>query len=203
MGQMDTAGVFDSMKNTGIIEDVRKKGIEWVFVTPVDNPLMELIDPIFVGVAKKEKYNAIGKSILRIDPSQKQGVFCLKDNKVNVMEYTEIPKELMEKKNQDGSLYFRYAHINCNMFSVDTIDKLLASDIPYHIANKKCTYMDLDGKIVKPDVTNCYKYEKFIFDYFPYIDKIGIYVVERSKEYEPIKASADKARAAYLNKNNL
>lgn len=197
---MDMAGVFDSMKNTGVLEDVRKKGIEWIFVTPVDNPLMELVDPIFIGVAKLGNYNALGKSIVRVDSSQKQGVFCLNNNKVNVMEYTEIPKNLMEKKNQDGSLYFRYAHINCNMFSLNTIDKLLQIGIPYHIANKKCKYMNLDGNIVEPEMPNCYKYEKFIFDYFPHIKNAGIFVVERKEEYEPIKANADKAREAYINK---
>ena len=197
---MDMAGVFDSMKNTGVLEDVRKKGVEWIFVTPVDNPLMELIDPIFIGVAKEEKLNAIGKSIVRTDPTQKQGVFCLNNNKVNVMEYTEIPKDLMEKKNEDGSLYFRYAHINCNMFSLNTIDKMLAIDIPYHIANKKCKFLDFNGKIVEPSEPNCYKYEKFIFDYFPHIEKFGVFVVERKEEYEPIKANADKAREAYINK---
>lgn len=196
-------GVFSSLKNTGMLDDIKKNGVEWIFVTPVDNPLMELIDPIFVGVAKKGKYNAIGKSIERIDSTQKQGVFCLKNNKINVMEYTEIPKELMEKQNKDGSLYFRYAHINCNMFFVDTIDKLLTIDVPYHVANKKCNFIDLDGNVVIPDEPNCYKYEKFIFDYFPHIDKVGIFVVDRNEEYEPIKANADKARAAYLNKNNL
>ena len=127
---MDMDGVFDSMKNTCVLEDIKQKGIEWVFVTPVDNPLMELIDPIFVGFAKKEKYEMLGKSIVRTEPTQKNGVFCKTNNKVNVMEYTEIPKELMEKQNEDGSLYLRYAHINCNMFSIDTIDKLLAIDIP-------------------------------------------------------------------------
>ena len=200
---MDMDGVFDSMKNTCVLEDIKQKGIEWVFVTPVDNPLMELIDPIFVGFAKKEKYEMLGKSIVRTDPSQKNGVFCKFNNKVNVMEYTEIPKELMEKQNEDGSLYLRYAHINCNMFSIDTIDKLLAIDIPYHIANKKCKFIDLEGKIVEPNEPNCFKYEKFIFDYFPYIENIGIFVVERNKEYEPIKANADKARQAYINKWRL
>ena len=109
----------------------------------------------------------------------------------------------MEKQNSDGSLYFRYAHINCNMFNINTIDKLLTVDVPYHVANKKCKFIDLDGNVVIPNEPNCYKYEKFIFDYFPHIEKTGIYVVERSKEYEPIKANADKAREAYKLKYNL
>ena len=86
------------------------------------------------------------------------------------------------------------------MFSLNTIDKMLSIDIPYHIANKKCKFLDLSGKIVEPSEPNCYKYEKFIFDYFPHIEKFGVFVVERKEEYEPIKANADKAREAYINK---
>ena len=197
---MDIGGVFDSMKNTGVLEDVKEKGIEWIFVTPVDNPLMELVDPVFVGYAKSLGYDSLSKSIVRTDPTQKNGVFCKIDNKVNVMEYTEISPELMNKQNEDGSLYLRYAHINCNMFNIDTIDKILGIDIPYHIANKKSKYLGLDGNIIEPTEPNCFKYEKFIFDYFPHISKVGIYVVDRSLEYEPIKANADKARQAYINK---
>ena len=196
-------GVFTSMQSTGILKDAQQKEIDWIYVTPVDNPLIELVDPVFIGVAKKENYNAIGKTIVRKNPSQKQGVFCLKNNKLNVMEYTEIPKELMEKENPDGSLYFKYAHINCNMFSINIIDKLLQIDIPYHIASKKCTFMDLNGNIVVPTKPNSYKYEKFIFDYFPHISKIGIYVVDRKYEYEPIKDNAEKARNAYIKKWRL
>ena len=193
-------GVFDSMKNTGVLEDVKSKGIEWIFITPVDNPLMELIDPIFIGLAKSDGYDAICKSIVRTDPSQKNGVFCKIDNKLNVMEYTEISPELMSKQNEDGILYLRYAHINCNMFNIDTIDKILEIDIPYHIAKKKSKYLSLDGKMIEPLEPNSFKYEKFIFDYFPHIKRIGIFTVDRSFEYEPIKANADKARIAYINK---
>ena len=45
-----------------------------------------------------------------------------------------------------------------------------------------------------------YKYEKFIFDYFPYLEKTGIYNVKRENEYEPIKDNAEKARVAYMKK---
>ena len=196
-------GVITSLKATNMLDDIKKKGIKWVNITPVDNPLIELIDDVFLGVAKSRNINAIGKSTVRIDPTQKNGVFCLKDNKLNVMEYTEIPKDLMEKQNEDGNLYFRYAHINYNMFSVDTIDKLLEIDIPYHIANKKCKYLDLDGKTIEPKEPNCYKYEKFIFDYYPHIDNAKIFVVDENLEYEPIKANADKAREAYLKKIDI
>lgn len=193
-------GVFDAMLKNNILEDIKKKGIEWGFVTPVDNPLIELVDSLFVGIATKEKFDVISKAIRKENPNQKSGVFCLKDNIINVLEYTEISPELMNKKDEKGDLFLKYAHINCNMFNIKTIDNILNIDLPYHIAKKKATCLSRDGKIIIPDEPNAYKYEKFIFDYFPYINNVGILNVDRKKEYEPVKNSAEKARIAYLNK---
>ncbi len=197
-------GVFDSMKNTGVLEDAKKKKIEWIFVTPVDNPLMELVDPIFIGFAKFGGYNALGKSIVRTDPTQKQGVFCSIDDKLNVMEYTEIPKDLMEKVNEDGSLYLRYAHINCNMFNIKGIEKIGNGKLPYHSAFKKATYIDKDGNKVVPDSPNAYKFEAFLFDAFGDLDDMVILRVKRDEEFAPVKNatgvdSPETARALYNN----
>jgi len=193
-------GIFDAMLKNNILEDIKKKNIEWVFVTPVDNPLIELVDSLFVGIAVKEKYDVMSKSIKKENPSQKSGVFCLKDNVINVLEYTEISPELMNKKDANGDLFLQYAHINCNMFNIKAIENILNIDIPYHIAKKKATCLTKDGKIIIPEEPNAYKYEKFIFDYFPYINNVGILNVDREKEYEPVKNSAEKPRRAYLNK---
>jgi len=193
-------GTFSAMLKNGIIEDINKKNIEWIFVTPVDNPLIELVDPILIGIGTKEKYNVMCKAIEKKDPNQKSGVFCLKNNKLNVLEYTEVSPELMNKKDENGDLFLRYAHINCNMFNITTIKDILKKDTPYHIAKKKATYLNEDGKTIVPDEPNAYKYEKFIFDYFPYLEKVGILKVERKNEYEPVKSDAEKALEAYLNK---
>lgn len=193
-------GIFKAMQQNGILEDINKRNIEWLLVSPVDNPLIELVDPIFMGIAKKENFNAISKSIIKKDPNQKSGVFCIKENKVNVLEYTEIAPELANRKDSLGNFYFSNVHINCNMFNIKTIEKLVDIDIPYHVAKKKATYTNKEGNVVVPDEPNAYKYEKFIFDYFPYIENVGIYTVERELEYEPVKDNAERARIAFLKK---
>lgn len=196
-------GIFKAMQQNGILDDINKRNIDWVLVSPIDNPLIELVDPIFMGVAEREKLNAIGKSIIKKDPNQKSGVFCLKNNKVNVLEYTEINPELANKKDDEGNLFLSNAHINCNMFNIKTIEEIVNIDIPYHIAKKKATYIDRDGNVIVPEKPNAYKYEKFIFDYFPYIEKFGIYTVKRELEYEPVKDNAEKSRIAFLNKKGV
>ena len=44
-------GVFESMLKSGILQDMNDKGVEWVFIGPVDNPLVNMVDPIFVAIA--------------------------------------------------------------------------------------------------------------------------------------------------------
>lgn len=203
LGADGHGGVFEAMLKNGVLEDIKQKGIEWIFVTPVDNPLIELVDSTFVGVAIKEKYNIMSKAVEKEDPNQKSGVFCLKENCVNVLEYTEISTELMNKTDENGNLFLRYAHINCNMFNIKIIDEILDINIPYHIAKKKAKYLNENGQIITPEEPNAYKYEKFIFDYFPYIQDIGIFKVDRKEEYEPIKSNAEKAKIAYMNKKGV
>lgn len=196
-------GIFKAMQQSNILEDIEKRDIDWIFVTPIDNPLIELVDPIFTGVAEKEKFGAIGKSVMKVDPNQKSGVFCLRDNKVHVVEYSEISSELANKKDNNGNLFLKNAHINCNMFNIKTIKEIIDIDIPYHIAKKKATYLNEEGNIIIPEEPNAYKYEKFIFDYFTYIEKYGIYTVKKELEYAPIKDKAEKAKEAYLNKKGV
>lgn len=196
-------GIFKAMQQNGILDDINKRNIDWVLVAPIDNPLIELVDPIFMGVAEKEGFDAIGKSIIKKDPNQKSGVFCSKNSKVNVLEYTEITPELANKKDNDGNLFLSNAHINCNMFNIKTIEKIVDIDIPYHIAKKKATYTNKEGNVIIPEKPNAYKYEKFIFDYFPYIEKFGVFTVKRELEYEPVKDNADKSRIAFLNKKGV
>lgn len=196
-------GIFDAMLNSGILDDIKKKNIKWIYVTPVDNPLVELVNSLFIGIAETENYDVLSKSVEKIDPNQKSGVFAIKDGRVRVLEYTEISPDLMTKVNSDGDLFLRYAHINCNLFRISAIEKLLKTEIPYHIAKKKATYYTREGNLIVPESPNAYKYEKFIFDYFPYLTRVGIYVVDRDKEYEPVKSSAEKAKEAFIRKKGL
>lgn len=194
---------FISLEETGMLKDIESKGIEWVFVTPVENPLIELVDDVFVGIAKKNNLDIIGKAVEKIDPMQKSGVFCIKDNKPSVIEYTELSEELAKKQDSDGKLFLRNAHINCNLFNVNAIEKVKDKEIPYHVNKKKAKFIDETGNVINPDSPNAFKYEKYIFDYFPYVDNLGVYMVSREQEYEPVKDSPVKAREAYIKKYNI
>ena len=42
--------IYKSLKKDGILEDMKNKGVEWVFVGGVDNILLKIVDPLLVGI---------------------------------------------------------------------------------------------------------------------------------------------------------
>ncbi len=180
-------GIFVSMRKEKVIEDMKKRKIKWAFIGPVDNVLVKMVDPIFVGVCKSRKVQAGGKSIIKGYPEEKVGVFCKKDNRPKVIEYTEISKEMAEKRDEKGNLLYGESHINCNMFHIDIIEEISKDKLPYHSAHKKMEYLNKEGQVIIPKEPNAYKYESFIFDAFEQLEDIAILRVKREEEFAPIK----------------
>ena len=180
-------GVFESMFKNGIVDDMKKRGIEWVYIGPVDNPLTQMVDETLIGLAEDKKVMSAGKSVVKANPEEKVGVFCLKNGRPSVIEYTEISEEMANRKDENGGLAFGESHINCNMFNIKGIEKIGADKLPYHIAFKKANYMDEKGKVVIASEPNSYKFESFIFDAFEKLDNMIILRVKREDEFAPVK----------------
>ena len=180
-------GIFESMKRNGIISDMQAKGIEWAFIGPVDNILVKMVDPTLLGVALDKNVLAAGKSVVKAGPNEKVGVFCKRNGKPGVVEYTEISKEMAEATNENGELIFGESHINCNLFNVSAIDEVSNKKLPYHSAHKKAKYIDENGNLVVPEKPNAYKFESFIFDAFDMLNDMAILRVKREEEFAPVK----------------
>ena len=146
-----------------------------------------MVDPIFAGICQDKNVLAGGKSIIKGYPEERVGVFCKKDGKPDVIEYTEISKEMSEMKNEKGELVYSESHINCNLFNINIIEKISKNKLPYHSAYKKVEYLNKSGEVVKPEKPNAYKFEAFIFDAFKMLDEIAIFRVKREDEFAPIK----------------
>lgn len=180
-------GIFTSMRDNEVINNMKKKGIEWIFIGPVDNVLVKMADPIFIGICKKKNVLAGGKSIVKAYPEEKVGVFCKKDGRPGVIEYTEISEEMANSRDKNGQLLYGESHINCNIFNIDIVDELSKDKLPYHYAHKKIEYLDENKNIIIPKEPNSYKFEAFIFDAFQQLDDMAILRVKREEEFAPIK----------------
>ena len=70
-------GWFYSMVVTGVIEDVRARGIEWINIFAVDNVLQRIADPVFIGATLDSGRVSGAKVVRKADPNEKVGVLCL------------------------------------------------------------------------------------------------------------------------------
>ena len=180
-------GIFYSMRNSGVLYDMKSKGIEWVFIGGVDNVLVNMVDPVLTGLAISKNADAAGKSVVKAYPTEKVGVFCKRNGKPSVVEYSEISEEMASATNESGELVFAESHILCNLFNIDAIEKISKDKLPYHSAFKKATYIDENGNIVKGESPNAYKFEAFLFDAFEQLNNMPILRVKREDEFAPVK----------------
>lgn len=196
-------GIFEAMFRNGVLQDMKEKGIEWVFVGGVDNPLTKMTDPLLLGFASVNGYMASSKTIAKGYPEEKVGVFCKKNGRPYVIEYTEISDEMANQRNQDGELVYAESHVLFNLFNIKTLEQIKEAKLPYHSAHKKANYMNEIGEIVIPEKPNAYKFEAFIFDAFSLLPEVGLLRGVREDEFAPVKNAEGKdspetARKLYL-----
>ena len=179
--------IYKAMGEAKILDDMKQKGIEWVFIGPVDNALLNMVDPILVGLTIAENHQAGSKSISKNSPREKVGVFCKANGVPSVIEYSELPEDMAEQMDDNGELLYGEAHIMCNLFSLPALEKISKIKLPYHVANKKTPYMNENGEYVEATEPNAYKFEAFIFDAFNFFDDISILRGKREEDFAPIK----------------
>ena len=197
-------GVFESLYKNGYLEDMKARGIEWIFISGVDNVLAGLVDPIALGLSIDRGTLATGKSVVKRSPSERVGVFCKKNNRPYVIEYTEITDRMANERDANGELIYGESHILTNLFNIKALENISNNKLPYHSAFKKVKYMDKNGEIVKPEEPNGYKFESFIFDDFETLDDMSILRVKREDEFAPLKNadgedSPNTATELYIN----
>ena len=180
-------GIFYSMAKNGIIDDMKSKGIEWIFIGSVDNLLVKYVDVLLLGLAIKKKVMIATRSIIKNNPYEKVGVLCKKNGKVKVIEYTELPEEMRFALDENGEILYGESHIMCNLFNIEAIKKASSNELKYHVAEKKTKYIDSKGNLITPDKENCFKFEKFIFDSFGLFEDIAILRGIREEDFAPIK----------------
>lgn len=200
-------GIFNSLLKEGMVYDMKARNIEWVFIGGVDNVLVKPVDPVLIGLSVKKNVLAAGKSIVKANPHEKVGVFCKRNGRPSVVEYSEISEEMAEELDENGELKYGESHILCNLFSLKAIDNISKMKLPYHIAFKKAKYIDKDGNLVVPEKPNAYKFEAFLFDAFESLDDIAILRVKREEEFAPVKNaqgtdSPETARKLYTDFHN-
>jgi UDP-N-acetylglucosamine/UDP-N-acetylgalactosamine diphosphorylase len=171
------------------LDEMARLGIDTIFYFQVDNPMVKIADPSFIGPHLQANAEASFKVIEKIQPDEKLGVVVEYDGGLRVIEYSDLPARLGEEREPDGSLRHWAGSIAVHLFERSFLERLAAASIelPFHRAVKKVQYIDEKGTLIVPDAPNAIKFESFIFDTLPLAERSVLVETDRSVEFEPLK----------------
>ena len=180
-------GWFISMKKSGLLELVHREGIQWLNVFAVDNVLQRIADPCFVG-AVIQKNCVVGAKVVRKNaPDERIGVICLEDGRPSIVEYYELSEEMATAKDENGDPAYYFGVILNYLFSVAELERVLEKRLPLHIVEKKISFVNEDGELIKPEKPNGYKFENLVLDMIHQMESCLPFEVVREREFAPIK----------------
>jgi len=178
-------GLLSALKRSGALSDMKARGIRSVFFFQVDNPLVEIADPAFIGQHILEKSEYSLKLCAKREPFEKVGMPMRFGKNYRMVEYTEMTKEqCLRKKN--GKLYFLYGSPAIHVFDRAFLEREAGKDMPLHLAFKKIPFVE-GRKVIKPTEPNGYKFEKFIFDILPNARRTAFIAFDQKDEFSPVK----------------
>ena len=180
-------GVFEALKKSKMLDDMKLHNIKWVYVCGVDNIMANMIDEILLGLAIKNNVPSASKSVKKAYPEEKVGIFCKKNGKPAIIEYIDMDEKMIYAEDEQGELLYGESNIVGHLFTIESLEKMTDYNFDYHCAKKKNSYIDENLQEVIPEETNTYKYEAFIFDGFEYLEDMVILRVNREEEFAPIK----------------
>uniref|UniRef100_A0A1Y1KQ16 UDP-N-acetylglucosamine diphosphorylase n=1 Tax=Photinus pyralis TaxID=7054 RepID=A0A1Y1KQ16_PHOPY len=190
-------GIYRALRDKGILNDLQRRGIRHLHVHSVDNILVKVADPAFIGYCVDKNADCGAKVVRKSSPSEAVGVVCQVDGRFQVVEYSEITEETANLRDEEGNLVFSAGSICNHYFSTNFLNEIAAKHLKklkLHVAKKKIPFVDENGDKVKPDKANGIKIEKFVFDVFQFSDHFVTWEVPRHSEFSALKNSDDVGR---------
>lgn len=170
-------GCFRALAQSGTLAWLIEKGVRYVFLHNVDNALIRICDPVFLGaLANNPGIQISAKVVSKRDASEKVGIFAFKNQKPTVIEYSDMADDLRNMKNEEGELVFDGANIGIYAFRIEVLKKLSLAPLPWHAARKTVC-----------GIEKCWKFEQFLFDAFETVKGFATFGAFREDEFAPVK----------------
>ncbi|HEY4299339.1 MAG TPA: UDPGP type 1 family protein [Candidatus Didemnitutus sp.] len=189
-------GSLRALHRSGALDLMQSEGIDALSYFQVDNPLVRCIDPAFIGFHLQHRSEMASKMVPKSGPGEKVGHFCLIQDRLNVVEYSDMPAALQQQRNADGSLLYEAGSIAIHIIDREFARRMAAGGegvaLPFHRANKKIATVDANGAAVRPDKANGVKFELFVFDALPFARNTIVVETARADDFSPVK-NADGA----------
>ena len=179
---------------------MKRLGVEYLFSHQIDNPLVKVCDPEFIGLHLQNNAEVSTKVVAKTVPEEKVGVAVNLDGRTRIIEYSDLPSVLAHERDADGGLRYWAGSTAIHIFNREFLERVATSDniLPWHHAIKKIPYIDKSGNRVLPESENGVKFERFIFDTLPLAAVALIVETDRDEEFAPLKNKSGDFSAEYV-----
>jgi UDP-N-acetylglucosamine/UDP-N-acetylgalactosamine diphosphorylase len=185
-------GSLRALDRSGALDLMKREGIDTLSYFQVDNPLIRVIDPTFIGFHLLRGSEMSSKMVPKAYAEEKVGHFCTQNGKSVVVEYSDLPASYQQETDaKTGKLRYIAGSIAIHVFDTGFIKRMAAGGegvaLPFHRADKKIPTVDAVGKAVKPEKANGVKFEMFVFDALPFAKNPVIIETKRADDFSPVK----------------
>jgi UDP-N-acetylglucosamine/UDP-N-acetylgalactosamine diphosphorylase len=184
-------GVYPAFLESGGLDDAERRGVEHLFYFQVDNPLVRIADPLYLGLHSLSRAEMSLKVLRKSEPYEKLGVVTVDAGRHRIIEYSDLPAEEAELRDPSGELHHWAGSIAIHVFHLPFFRRVATGarssggiHLPFHIAKKKIPSLDSEGR---PTEVEGRKYETFVFDALPFAERVLNLEVVREREFAPIK----------------
>ena len=193
-------GSIKALNDSGSVSWLQSQNIDTLFYFQVDNVLTQIGDPVFIGYHLQAMAQMSSKVVRKRDWKEKVGVVALRDGKLSVVEYSDLPEELARQNDASGNLKFWAGSIAIHVIDVNFVERLNRGgfQLPYHKAEKAVQAIGLDGKplATKPGEKNGIKFETFVFDALSQTERSITMETLRQDDFSPVKNADGEDSAA-------
>jgi UDP-N-acetylglucosamine/UDP-N-acetylgalactosamine diphosphorylase len=182
-------GLITAMSKHGLFEVLADHGIETLFYHQVDNPLVRVCDPAFLGWHLQGQGDVSIKYVAKRIPEECVGNIVEIDGRLRMIEYTDLTQELACCRDADGQLKLRAGNTGIHCFQRRFLERLAlqGKSLPWHSVQRKVPFINSMGMLVQPDHPNALKYEQFIFDVLAFSENVQLVETLREQEFAPLK----------------
>jgi UDP-N-acetylglucosamine/UDP-N-acetylgalactosamine diphosphorylase len=182
-------GILTALARAGLLEEMARRGIDFLHYHQVDNPTAVVCDPAFLGFHRLWQSEMSTKVVAKRTAAERMGVVVDVDGRTEVIEYTELPPDVAAQTDPQGSLLLWAGNTAIHVFDRQFLERIAGGELalPFHIAHKKVPFCDQNGQVVHPEKENAWKFERFIFDALPVARRALVLETDRQREFNPVK----------------
>ncbi len=180
-------GTLTALASSGLLARLREKGIRHIFYFQVDNPLVKVADPTFLGCHIDKRSEASSRVIPKLGPTDKLGNFVQIDGRCSMIEYSDLPLEMAQADGRERPAAAVGGQPGHPLFRRGFPGARDGGRRPAAVPRRpqEGAVPRRAGRTVQPDKENALKFERFIFDVLPLAERWAVVETSRARGVRP------------------